>query len=45
MKNQLFRISPDLQFTKSLLQMFGIKDMNDNHSFNRLNLIDLKTIE
>jgi hypothetical protein len=45
MKNQLFRISPDLQFTKSLLQMFGIKDMNDNHSFNRLNLIDLKTVE
>ena len=44
MKNQLFRISPDLQFTKILLQMFGIKDINDNHSFTRLNLIDLKTV-
>ena len=44
MKNQLFRISPDLQFTKTLLQMFGIKDINDNHSFTRLNLIDLKTV-
>ena len=45
MKNQLFRISPDLQVTKCLLQMFGIKDINDNHSFTRLNLIDLKTVE
>jgi hypothetical protein len=45
MKNQLFRISPDLHFTKTLLLIFGINDINDNHSFTRLNLIDLKTVE
>ena len=34
MKNQLFRISPDLQFTENLLKkLFGIKDITDNHSF------------
>ena len=38
MKNQLFRISPELQFTEKLLQLFGIKDINDNHSFTRNNL-------
>jgi len=44
MKNQLFRISPELQFTESLLQLFGIKDISDNHSFTRNNLNDLKTV-
>ena len=45
MKNQLFRISPELQFTEKLLQLFGIKDINDNHSFTRNNLNDLKTVD
>tara|TARA_Y100001936_G_C16039221_1_gene650456 strand:- start:1168 stop:1557 length:390 start_codon:yes stop_codon:yes gene_type:complete len=45
MKNQLFRISPDIPITESILQLFGIKDINDNHSFTRENLIDLKTVE
>ena len=45
MKNQLFRISPDMEITENILQLFGIKDMNDNHSFTRMNLIDLKTVE
>jgi hypothetical protein len=45
MKNQLFKISPDLEFTEKLLKLFGIKDINDNHSFNRSNLEDLKTVE
>ena len=45
MKNQLFRISPDLKITEELLKLFGIKDINDNHSFTRNNLIDLKTVE
>ena len=45
MKNQLFRISPDMEITEKILQLFGIKDMNDNHSFTRMNLIDLKTVE
>lgn len=45
MKNQLFKNSPDLSFTESLLQHFGIKDINDNHSFTKSNLTDLKTVD
>ena len=45
MKNQLFRISPDMEITENILHLFGIKDIHDNHSFTRLNLIDLKTVE
>ena len=45
MKNQLFRILPDIDVTESILQLFGIKDIHDNHSFTRENLIDLKTVE
>jgi len=45
MKNQLFKISPDLEITENLLKLFGIKDINDNHSFTRSNLKDLKTVE
>ena len=45
MKNQLFRISPDLKFTEEILKLFGIKDITDNHSFTRNNLNDLKTVE
>lgn len=45
MKNQLFKISPDLEITENLLKLFGIKDISDNHSFTRENLKDLKTVE
>ena len=45
MKNQLFLISQDMQITESILHLFGIKDITDNHSFTRVNLIDLKTVE
>tara|TARA_Y100000389_G_scaffold199218_1_gene237183 strand:- start:163 stop:546 length:384 start_codon:yes stop_codon:yes gene_type:complete len=45
MKNQLFKNSPDIKITKKILSFFGIKDMNDNHSFNRENLIELHTVE
>ena len=45
MKNQLFRISPDLKITEQLLNLFGIKNIEDNHSFTRENLNDLKTVE
>ena len=44
MKNQLFRNSPDIKFTTKLLSLFGIKDLNDNHSFTKKNLIDLETV-
>ena len=45
MKNQLFRVSPDIQFIEKLLNNFGIKDLSDNHSFTKSNLSDLKTVE
>lgn len=45
MKNQLFKNSPDLKFTIQLLNLFGIQDINDNHSFTRNNLIDLQTVD
>ncbi len=45
MKNQLFRVSPDVKIITMILNIFGIVDINDNHSFTRKNLIDLKTVE
>ena len=35
MKNQLFRISPDMETTENILQLFGIKDIHDNRPFTR----------
>tara|TARA_B100000035_G_C20952106_1_gene532429 strand:- start:65 stop:451 length:387 start_codon:yes stop_codon:yes gene_type:complete len=45
MKNQLFRISPDLKITEKLLSIFGISGLEDNHSFTKSNLCDLNTVE
>lgn len=45
MKNQLFRISPDLKITEKLLSIFGINSLEDNHSFTKLNLSDLNTVD
>jgi len=45
MKNQLFRNTPDLNITLELISFFGLKSLTDNHSFNKQNLIDLKTVE
>ena len=44
MKNQLFRISPDLKISTKLLNLFGISDFNDNHSFTKFNLQELDTV-
>jgi hypothetical protein len=44
MKNQLFRISPDLKFSTKVLNLFGISDFNDNHSFTKFNLKELNTV-
>ena len=43
-KNQLFKTLPDIKITLQLLNLFGIKDFNDNHSFTKLNLIDLNIV-
>ena len=45
MKNQLFRISPDLKVTEKLLSIFGISGLEDNHSFTKSNLCDLNTVK
>jgi glutamyl/glutaminyl-tRNA synthetase len=45
MKNQLFKVSPNIEITEKILENFGIKGINDNHSFTRENLIDLNTVE
>ena len=45
MKNQLFRHSPDEKITLQILSLFGINCFEDNHSFTRKNLEDLKTVE
>tara|TARA_Y100000590_G_scaffold51261_2_gene53900 strand:- start:1083 stop:1439 length:357 start_codon:yes stop_codon:yes gene_type:complete len=34
-----------MEITENILQLFGIKDIHDNHSFTRENLIDLKTVK
>ena len=44
-KNQLFKVSPNIEITEKILENFGIKGINDNHSFTRENLIDLNTVE
>tara|TARA_Y100000389_G_C17444748_1_gene510860 strand:+ start:101 stop:487 length:387 start_codon:yes stop_codon:yes gene_type:complete len=44
MKNQLFRISPDFKFSTKVLNLFGISDFNDNHSFTKFNLKELDTV-
>tara|TARA_B110000902_G_scaffold247465_1_gene303567 strand:+ start:679 stop:1074 length:396 start_codon:yes stop_codon:yes gene_type:complete len=44
-KNQLFKVSPNIEITEKLLENFGIKGLDDNHSFTRDNLYDLNTVE
>ena len=45
MKNQLFKISPDLKITLEILNQFGISSFEDNHSFTKNNLTDLNTVD
>ena len=43
-KNQLFKVSPNVEITEKILENFGIKGLDDNHSFTRDNLSDLDTV-
>ncbi len=45
MKNQLFRNTPDLKSTNKMIKFFGLENINDNHSFTKENLVELKTVE
>ena len=44
MKNQLFKISPDLKITNDILLLFGLNSLDDNHSFTKQNLIDMNIV-
>ena len=44
-KNQLFKISPNIEITERILENFGIKGVHDNHSFTKENLYDLNTMD
>lgn len=43
-KNQLFKVSPNIEITGKILENFGIKGLDDIHSFTRDNLCDLDTV-
>ena len=45
MKNQLFKISPDLKITTDILLLFGLNGLDDYHSFTKQNLIDMNIVE
>ena len=44
-KNQLFKNHPDEDFVINLLNIFGIKNFNDNHYFIKKDLEELNTID
>ena len=44
MKNQLFKISPDVKITTDILLLFGLNGLDDNHSFTKQNLIDMNIV-
>lgn len=41
---QLFCEIPDDEFMKNLLNCYGITDLNDNHEFNKIDLVELDTV-
>jgi len=43
-KNQLFKIYPNEEFVINLLNIYGIKDLSDNHYFIKTDLEELDTI-
>ena len=45
MKNQLFSKIPDTKIVLTLLHLFGIQGLDDNHSFTKEHLKELKTVE
>ena len=44
-KNQLFKMQPNELIIFELLNIFGIKNLLDNHYFTKYDLIELNTIE
>jgi len=44
-KNQTFRNLPDINITNSLLETFGLENLNDNRLFTREHMIEINTVE
>ena len=44
-KNQLFRINPDLPIVLSLLDAFGLEDLEDTRFFTKENMIEIETVQ
>ena len=45
LKNQLFRILPDIEIINSLLQTFGLTSLQDTKSFTKDSILDNETIQ
>ena len=43
-KNQLFKINPDFKIINSLLEAFGLSDLEDTRYFTKQNMIDSQTV-
>ena len=45
MKDQLFRVKPDIPFINEFIQFYGLSDITDTNLFEKQNLIEFKTVE
>ena len=43
-KNQLFKINPDFKIINSLLEAFGLSDLEDTRYFTKQNMIESQTV-
>ena len=43
-KNQLFKINPDIKIINSLLEAFGLSDLEDTRYFTKQNMIESQTV-
>tara|TARA_E500000178_G_scaffold355015_1_gene426073 strand:- start:2275 stop:2670 length:396 start_codon:yes stop_codon:yes gene_type:complete len=44
-KNQLFKSIPDLQIVQSVLEAFGLDDIEDTRLFTKEHMLDVETVE
>ena len=45
MKDQLFKIKPDLNLVNDIIKLYGLSDYKDSDLFTKQNLVDLNTVE
>jgi hypothetical protein len=44
-KNQLFKNVPDLQIVQSVLEAFGLDDIEDTRLFTKEHMLDVETVQ